>query len=98
MTVSICRTYRFEAAHHLPMLPETHKCHRLHGHNYKVEMVRAAWMGTEMRQEPRFCAQCGLWEGEFMACEEPDCGPLMTKFELDILDDFETLLAEDKKP
>ncbi len=24
----------------------------------------------------RFCKRCGLGEGEYMACEEPDCGPL----------------------
>ena len=35
-TARIARTYRFEAAHYLPLLPATHKCHRLHGHNYRV--------------------------------------------------------------
>ena len=33
------RTYRFEAAHHLPHLPEGHRCRNLHGHNYRVEIV-----------------------------------------------------------
>ncbi len=33
---TIGRTYRFESAHRLPHLPETHKCHHLHGHNYAV--------------------------------------------------------------
>ncbi len=27
---------RFEAAHRLPHLPEDHKCHRLHGHSFRV--------------------------------------------------------------
>ena len=35
----IGRTYRFEAAHRLPLLPESHKCKRMHGHNYRVEVV-----------------------------------------------------------
>ena len=35
----ICRTYRFESAHHLPLLPEGHKCRNLHGHNYRVDIV-----------------------------------------------------------
>ncbi len=35
----ICRTYRFESAHHLPLLPEGHKCKNLHGHNYRVDIV-----------------------------------------------------------
>ena len=29
----------FEAAHRLPRLPVEHKCHRLHGHNYTIEVV-----------------------------------------------------------
>jgi 6-pyruvoyltetrahydropterin/6-carboxytetrahydropterin synthase len=32
----IGRTYRFEAAHHLPLVPEGHRCRNLHGHNYRV--------------------------------------------------------------
>ena len=32
----IFKTYRFEAAHFLPFLPDGHKCKRLHGHSYKV--------------------------------------------------------------
>lgn len=35
----IGRTYRFESAHHLPHLPDGHKCKNLHGHNYRVEIV-----------------------------------------------------------
>ena len=34
----IGKEYAFEAAHMLPKVPEWHKCHRLHGHNYKVEI------------------------------------------------------------
>ncbi len=33
------KTYQFEAAHMLPLLPETHKCRRLHGHSFKVEIA-----------------------------------------------------------
>src|SRR3954454_3026216 len=35
----IGRTYRFESAHHLPLLPEGHKCKNLHGHNYRIDVV-----------------------------------------------------------
>jgi len=35
----LAKTFRFEAAHHLPAVPETHRCHRLHGHSYEVEVV-----------------------------------------------------------
>jgi 6-pyruvoyltetrahydropterin/6-carboxytetrahydropterin synthase len=33
------KTFQFEAAHLLPRLPESHKCRRLHGHSFKVEIV-----------------------------------------------------------
>lgn len=36
--VEIYREFSFEAAHHLPNVPEGHKCARLHGHSYKVEV------------------------------------------------------------
>ena len=32
----ISKTFKFSAAHQLDHLPEDHKCHRLHGHNYTV--------------------------------------------------------------
>ncbi len=35
----IGRTYRFEAAHHLPRVPDGHKCKHMHGHNYAVEII-----------------------------------------------------------
>jgi len=35
----IGRTYRFEAAHYLPLVPEGHRCRNLHGHNYRVTVV-----------------------------------------------------------
>ena len=33
------KTFQFEAAHHLPNLPEDHKCRRLHGHSFQVDIV-----------------------------------------------------------
>ena len=38
MTTTIRKTFRFEAAHRLPNVPEGHKCRRLHGHSYQVEI------------------------------------------------------------
>jgi len=37
--VELTKEYRFEAAHRLPRVPAGHKCQRLHGHSYKVELV-----------------------------------------------------------
>lgn len=39
MIVELMKEFRFEAAHHLPRVPEGHKCSRVHGHSYKVEIV-----------------------------------------------------------
>jgi 6-pyruvoyltetrahydropterin/6-carboxytetrahydropterin synthase len=39
--VEIFREFTFEAAHRLPHVPDGHKCARLHGHSYCVE-VRVA--------------------------------------------------------
>jgi len=38
----IGKAFAFEAAHRLPGLPEGHKCGRLHGHSYRVEVVLGA--------------------------------------------------------
>ncbi|GIL29055.1 6-pyruvoyl trahydropterin synthase family protein [Actinocatenispora comari] len=42
MSYRIGKTLSFEAAHHLPGLPEGHKCGRSHGHSYQVTVVLAA--------------------------------------------------------
>jgi 6-pyruvoyltetrahydropterin/6-carboxytetrahydropterin synthase len=39
MDVELSKTFRFEAAHWLPMFPEGHKCRRLHGHSFLVNVV-----------------------------------------------------------
>lgn len=36
--MEIFREFTFEAAHRLPQVPESHKCARLHGHSYRVEV------------------------------------------------------------
>ncbi|MEA4839236.1 MAG: 6-carboxytetrahydropterin synthase QueD [Rhodospirillaceae bacterium] len=37
--MKIVQAFTFEAAHFLPRVPETHRCHRLHGHSYRVELA-----------------------------------------------------------
>ena len=36
--MEIYKTFTIEAAHRLPHLPDNHKCSRLHGHSFKIEV------------------------------------------------------------
>jgi len=38
MNVTLSHDFTFEAAHRLPKVPEGHKCFRLHGHSFKIEL------------------------------------------------------------
>jgi len=37
-TVALWKEFRFEAAHRLPNMPVDHKCARLHGHSFHLEV------------------------------------------------------------
>lgn len=37
--VELSKTFTFEAAHRLPKVPPGHKCARLHGHSFRIEVV-----------------------------------------------------------
>jgi 6-pyruvoyltetrahydropterin/6-carboxytetrahydropterin synthase len=39
MIATLAKHFTFDAAHCLPNLGPNHKCHRLHGHTYEVELV-----------------------------------------------------------
>jgi len=39
MNVTLIHEFRFEAAHRLPHVPAGHKCARLHGHSFKIEVA-----------------------------------------------------------
>jgi 6-pyruvoyltetrahydropterin/6-carboxytetrahydropterin synthase len=41
MMMELRKTFQFEAAHLLPHLPKSHKCRRLHGHSFQVEVAVA---------------------------------------------------------
>ncbi len=38
MEAELIKTFRFEAAHTLASAPAGHKCRRLHGHSYKIDI------------------------------------------------------------
>ena len=39
MNVRLVHEFRFEAAHRLPRAPAGHKCSRLHGHSFRIELT-----------------------------------------------------------
>lgn len=43
----IFREFTFEAAHRLPNVAEGHKCSRLHGHSYRIEVRVGGEVGEE---------------------------------------------------
>jgi 6-pyruvoyltetrahydropterin/6-carboxytetrahydropterin synthase len=47
MNVRLVHEFRFEAAHRLPKVPPGHKCARLHGHSFRVELAVAGPVDPE---------------------------------------------------
>ncbi|MFG0257123.1 MAG: 6-carboxytetrahydropterin synthase QueD [Phycisphaerales bacterium JB043] len=43
----LTKSFTFEAAHLLPTFPEGHKCRRLHGHSFRVDVVVAGDVDPE---------------------------------------------------
>jgi 6-pyruvoyltetrahydropterin/6-carboxytetrahydropterin synthase len=48
MKIELRKTFQFEAAHKLPNVPADHKCARLHGHSFRVEVVVAGECDPQM--------------------------------------------------
>lgn len=38
LRVELVKEFRFESAHRLPMVPPEHKCFRVHGHSFRIEV------------------------------------------------------------
>lgn len=45
--MEIFKSFTFEAAHRLPNVPKDHKCSRLHGHSFRVDIYVAGPIGEE---------------------------------------------------
>ena len=39
MRTTLTKSLTFEAAHWLPTFPEGHKCRRIHGHSFRVDII-----------------------------------------------------------
>lgn len=45
--MNIFKVFQFEAAHKLPNVPPDHKCGRLHGHSYRIEIHICGTVGVD---------------------------------------------------
>ena len=70
MRVELTKDFRFESAPRLPFVPADHKCYRMHGHSYVIEVGVAGEVDPQMGWLVDF--------GEIAARVEP-----VLKFELD---------------
>ncbi len=68
MPVRLVKSFGFEAAHWLPTFPQGHKCRRMHGHSFRVEVV----VEGEVDPESGYLVDYG----EIAAAVEPLCTQL----------------------
>jgi 6-pyruvoyltetrahydropterin/6-carboxytetrahydropterin synthase len=61
MNVELKKEYRFEAAHWLPRVPKGHKCARVHGHSYRVELIVSGPVDPETGWLIDFAAIDDVW-------------------------------------
>ncbi len=60
--VRLIHEFRFEAAHRLPRVPAGHKCARLHGHSFKVELTIEGEVDPETGWLIDFGTLFDLWQ------------------------------------
>ncbi len=61
MNVRLVHEFKFESAHRLPKVPAGHKCARLHGHSFKVELTVAGPVNPETGWFIDFSDLMDLW-------------------------------------
>ncbi|WP_454232009.1 6-pyruvoyl trahydropterin synthase family protein [Mycolicibacterium fortuitum] len=54
-TAEIFCEFKFEAAHRLPNVPSDHKCSRLHGHSYQLQVHVKGPIDDHAGLGDRFC-------------------------------------------
>ncbi len=79
MHVRLVKEFRFEAAHRLPHVPQGHKCARLHGHSFKVEIAIAGEVNPKTGWLVDFAELDAVW------------GPLYEKLDHHYLNEVEGL-------
>ena len=76
MRTRLERSYRFEAAHFLPKVPPGHKCARMHGHSYAVDVIIEGEVDPERG-----------WVMDFAEIDE-HAGPLMRQLDHQVLNEI----------
>jgi 6-pyruvoyltetrahydropterin/6-carboxytetrahydropterin synthase len=79
MPTRLERSYRFEAAHFLPKVPPGHKCARMHGHSYRIEIAIEGELDAERG-----------WVIDFAEIDE-HVAPLVRQLDHQVLNDVEGL-------
>jgi 6-pyruvoyltetrahydropterin/6-carboxytetrahydropterin synthase len=79
MAMRLERSYRFEAAHYLPRVPPGHKCARMHGHSYQIEVAIEGEIDAERG-----------WVIDFAEIDE-HVVPLVKKLDHQVLNEIEGL-------
>lgn len=68
MIIELKKSFSFEAAHWLPTFPEGHKCRRMHGHSFHIDV----FVRGEVPQEQGFLVDYG----DIKQAVEPVCNEL----------------------
>jgi 6-pyruvoyltetrahydropterin/6-carboxytetrahydropterin synthase len=79
MRTRLERTFRFESAHFLPKVPAGHKCARMHGHSYQVDIIIEGEINPDLG-----------WLIDFAEIDDK-VSPLIKKLDHQILNEIEGL-------
>jgi len=79
MPIRLERSFRFEAAHYLPRVPPGHKCARMHGHSYQIEIAIEGDIDPERG-----------WVMDFADIDE-QAAPLVRQLDHQVLNEIEGL-------
>lgn len=66
MRVSLRKSFGFESAHWLPKFPDGHKCRRLHGHSFRIDVV----VEGEVAEEDGYLVDFGVIKAAIKPIEE----------------------------
>ena len=62
MATAIYRRFSLECAHWLPNVPEDHKCRRMHGHSFRIEVHVEGDPGAQSGWVMDFADIAGAWQ------------------------------------